>query len=391
MAIDEKLLEFATPIQQNYLRKVIELGSQKAAAIALGVHRKNVYDSLKAVEKKAALAGYSPQHDMTHPAPDTHLVKGTSTLYRRTANGEQEQLLQWVKTDVDRDARTKLMIELIEEAAEDLPALPRVKSPKGTIKDLCTLYTITDAHVGMYAWSEEGGAEWDLEIAERVLTECFYYLIDAAPASSVGIIAQLGDLLHYDSLLPVTPTSKHILDASGRFSQMAHAAVRILRRIVDKALLKHEKVILVMAEGNHDMASSVWLRIMFKALYENNPRVEIIDNELPYYAYQHGKVMLGWHHSHLKKMDQLPLLMATQFHKMWGDTTIRHFHTGDQHHAHEKEYSGAIVTQHPTLAAKDAYAARYGYHALRTSTAITYHAEHGRTSTTTVSPEMIGG
>jgi hypothetical protein len=144
-----------------------------------------------------------------------------------------------------------------------------------------------------------------------------------------------------------------------------------------------------MAEGNHDMASSVWLRVMFRALYENEPRVEVIDSELPYYVYQHGKTMLAFHHGHLKKNDQLPILFAAQFPKVWGDTTKRYAHCGHRHHAEEKEHSGLTVIQHPTLAARDAYAARGGWIAERAVTAITYHSEFGQVARNTVVPEML--
>jgi hypothetical protein len=44
-----------------------------------------------------------------------------------------------------------------------------------------------------------------------------------------------------------------------------------------------------------------------------------------------------------------------------------------------------IVVQHPTIAA------RGGWIADRTMTAITYHAEHGQVGRTTVVPEMLEG
>jgi hypothetical protein len=129
----------------------------------------------------------------------------------------------------------------------------------------------------------------------------------------------------------------------------------------------------ILAEGNHDIASSVWLRQMFAALYENEPRVTVDDSPLPYYAIEWGKTLLAFHHGHLKKNDQLPLMFATQFAEAWGRTTKRYCHTGHRHHLEEKEHSGMIVFQHPTLAARDAYAARGGWHAMRAATAVTYH------------------
>jgi hypothetical protein len=179
------------------------------------------------------------------------------------------------------------------------------------------------------------------------------------------------------------------LDAAGRFSRVVAVAVRVLRRIVDFALARHDKVVVLLADGNHDQASSVFLRAMFRALYEKEPRVEVIDSELPFYAWQHGNNLLGFHHGHCKKKEQLPLLFAAQFPKMWGDTTKRVVHTGHMHHKHEAEHNGITVVQHRTLAARDAHSARHGYISERTAQAITYHSIFGEVARSVVMPEMF--
>ena len=204
-----------------------------------------------------------------------------------------------------------------------------------------------------------------------------------------AVVAQLGDFLHADNINPVTPTSGHLLDADGRYSKVVQVAIRILRQVIKTALAKHKTVVVLMAEGNHDLSSSIWLREMFKAVYEKEPRVQVIDTPLPYYVLQHGSTMLSWHHGHLKKNDQLPLLFAAQFPEVWGKTTKRYVHTGHRHHIEEKEHSGMTVVQHPTLAARDAYAARGGWIAERRAVAITYHQKFGEVSRVSVSPEMV--
>jgi hypothetical protein len=341
---------------------------------------------MKALTKRAALHGYSPKHDMTRTVPDGFKVKGVSSLY---VDGKLSS--QWVKSTADEDRRQELIRAAFEAMAQDLPRLGPIVLKSGTSEaSLATLYTLTDSHVGMLAWAKEGGDDWDLSIAEATLVGCFAQMVDASPPSRVGFVNQLGDFLHYDSAVaPVTPLHGHVLDSDGRFSKMVSTAVRVLRRVIDLALAKHETVVVLMAEGNHDMASSVWLRVMFRALYENEPRVSVIDSELPYYVHQHGKTMLAFHHGHLKKNDQLPILFAAQFPKIWGATTKRYAHCGHRHHAEEKEHSGITVIQHPTLAARDAYAARGGWIAERQVTAITYHSEYGQVARTTVTPEML--
>jgi hypothetical protein len=228
-----------------------------------------------------------------------------------------------------------------------------------------------------------------LDIAERVLTGAFNYMVKASPAADRCVVAQLGDFLHFDSLVAETPGQKHPLDADSRYSKVVRVAIRTLRSTVDAALQHHRQVDVLIAEGNHDMAGSVWLRQMFGLLYEREPRVTVIDSELPYYVVRHGTTMLGWHHGHLRKFEQLPALFAAQFAQDWGKTTKRYIHVGHRHHRHEIEGSGATLVQHSTLAARDAYAARSGWISERQVTAITYSAEYGEVARNTVTPEML--
>jgi len=385
MRLDTKLKEFGNKLQAERLDAVNLHGTYKDAATALGVTSTAIRQSIAIMERNAARQGYAPEHDMSRTVPDGFQVKGVSTYYK--ADGKP--IGQWVKSSADDVRRKELMEEAFVAMADELPRLESMNYQGVPMSTLCNLYVMTDCHVGMLAWHREGGADWDLKIAERVLTGCFEQMVMSSPQAGTGIVAQLGDWLHSDGLLPVTPTSHHILDQDGRFSKIVQVSIRILRRLVDFALVRHEKVIILMAEGNHDMASSVWLRIMFKALYEKEPRVQVIDSELPFYVYQHGKTMISFHHGHIKKNDSLPILFASQYPKVWGETTKRYAHTGHRHHVEEKEHSGMTVIQHPTLAARDAYAARGGWMAERQVSAITYHEQFGQVSKITVIPEML--
>lgn len=385
--IDTQLASFATVRQLEYLEAVDKHGSNCKAAKALGVGRRAIDRSLKTLREYAALKGYSPEHQLTRPIAPGLKMRGTSQLFRK---GEVEPVLEWIKTSTDEQARAQAIRDAYSAMADDLPRLSAVPAPNDMNAALCNLYTLTDSHVGMLAWGKESGADWDLKIAEETLTGCFRQMVDSSPRAAVGIVNQLGDFLHYDGMVAATPTSGHPLDADGRFSKMVTTAVRILRRVVDMALSKHKKVIVLMAEGNHDIASSVWLRVLFRALYENEPRVQVIDSELPYYVHRHGKTMLAFHHGHLRKNDQLPILFASQFPQIWGETTKRYAHCGHRHHSEEKEHSGITVIQHPTLAARDAYAARGGWVAERAVTAISYHSEYGQVGRVTITPEMLG-
>lgn len=381
--VSAELFSYCTVRQLEVMSAINEAGSLRGAATALGVHHSTVQQSLREVKAKAATRGVSPEHDMVHAVPDGYKVKGVSTYYNKDGKASG----QWVKSTADEQRRELLRQAAWETMAADLPRLTPSAPVTGTRDDLCNLYTFTDYHLGMLAWHKEGGADWDLKIAERVLWDSFIKMIDASPAASTCVLNIQGDFLHSDGLLPVTPMHKHVLDQDGRFSKIVSVAIRILRRLIDHALAKHKKVHLLIIEGNHDEASSVWLRQMFAALYDGEPRMTVNDSELPFYVYQHGEIMLAFHHGHKMKNEQMPMLFAAQFSKMWGATTKRYCHTGHRHHLDEKEYSGMTVTQHPTLSARDAYAARGGWIAERAALGITYHATQGQYARTYVSPE----
>jgi hypothetical protein len=383
---DKRLTEWATPRQIEFIEAVDKYGSERKAAAALGVSRGTISNSMLALKKRAARSGYSPDHAMTRTVPDGYLVKGVSTYF----DAEGKPRAQWVKSAVDNERQAAIIREAFDAMAKELPRVDPIAEPRDTKPDLCNVYTLTDCHVGMLASAKETlDANWDIKIAERTLVSAFLHMVNSAPAAKTGLIAQLGDFLHSDGMLPVTPTHGHILDQDGRFSKIVGAAIRVLRRIVDFALERHEQVVVLMAEGNHDLASSIWLRAMFKALYENEPRVIVIESELPYYVHQHGETLIAFHHGHMRKNSDLPMLFAAQFPKVWGATTRRYAHTGHRHHVEEKEHSGMTVIQHPTIAARDAYAARGGWLSERAAVAITYHARFGQVARTIVTPDMF--
>jgi hypothetical protein len=383
--IDEKLKEFATTTQAKYIDAVNKAGSIIGASKLLACARSTIQDGIKSVRKKAATKGYAPEFNMTQQAPDPFLVKGVSSYY-----GKDGQLKgQWVKTALDNEKLQEAITQAIDALTQDVKRVAPSKRQKRTNADLCNLYTITDAHIGARCWKPETGGDWDLTIAEDLLTGGFKLLIETSPNAKIGIVNVLGDLLHFDSLKAITPQHGNILDGDGRYSKVIAVAVRIIRHVIQSALRKHEMVIVVIMEGNHDEASSVWLRHLFGLLFENEPRVDVKSFELPYFAMQHGQTMLGFHHGHIRKNEALPSLFAAQFPKVWGNTTKRYAHTGHRHHKHELEYSGIHIIQHATFAARDAYAARGGWISDRSITSITYHSEHGEAARNTITPEMI--
>jgi hypothetical protein len=383
--IDAQLASYATVRQLEYLEAIDKHGSARKAAKALGVARTAVDKALVSLKRKAALQGYSPQHDMTRTVPDGFKVKGVSSLY---VDGKLSS--QWVKSSADDERREQMMRDAIEAMKEEIPRLASMPAPRQELSsNLCNCYVITDYHLSMLSHSEETGADWDLKIAERTLLAWFAQAIAQAPDSETAVFAQLSDLLHADGLEPLTPASKHVLDVDTRFYKVVRTVIRLLRQIIDMLLAKHAKLHIIMADANHDPVSQIWLREWISVLYENEPRITVDRSPSPYNAFEFGKVALFFHHGHKRKVANVSQVFAAQFREVFGRTKYAYAHMGHLHSIDVKENNLMVVEQHRTLAAPDAYAARGGWLSGRDAKVITYHSSFGEVSRLTISSDML--
>lgn len=383
--LDENLKQFATPRQIEYIEAVNKHNSFRKAAKALNLCAGTIQNSIDNLKRKAALKGYSPEHDMTHVAPDPFLVKGISTYY----NKDGKPTSQWVKTSLNQDKLDLIVKEIIEAMKEEIPRLQPLEPPTSFNHQLLNCYVITDYHLGMLSWKEETGDDWDIKIAEELIVKWFKQAIAQSPNSKQAIFAQLSDFLHFDGMDAVTPASKHLLDVDTRFAKLVRSAIRVLRIIIDMLLAKHEQVHIIMADANHDPVSQIWLREWFSVLYENEPRITVDKSPNPYNAFEWGNTALFFHHGHKRKVANVSEVFASQFREMYGRTKYAYVHMGHLHHLDVKENSMMIVEQHRTLAPADAYAARGGWLSGRDAKVITYHYDYGEVSRITINSDMI--
>ena len=375
--MEHPLLQFCTTEKQRsaIILCYVQGMSQAEAASHSGCTRSSIRDHLRSVKQKAASRGYSPDNNWFHPVPDGHKIKGVSTFY----DEDGTPVRQWVKSQTDEQRQFEILIERFEAAQSNLPRFKPTTKPKNNDENLLSLLTITDFHLGMYAYEAETGDDWDVNIARDVFLNSIHDMIKAAPRAQTGILCQLGDFLHWDGILSVTPQSGHILDADTRYGKLVDLSMSVMSEAALLMLRKFDKVVVVSAEGNHDISGSIWLRKHLRHLFANEDRLEVIDNDFPYYAYLHGETMLAFHHGHKVKLANLHKLFASEprFREMWGQANYTYIHTGHYHHERVIEDGGAIAEMHPTLSGRDAYAARGGWVSRRGAKVITYDKKDG--------------
>lgn len=369
-----------TEHQTEIIELYMELGTSAKVGEAMGICERTVRGVVATVESYAAKKGMKFGQDI----PDGYRLRGRSTLLDAEGNTK----IEWIKTEVDKERMEQIMREITEELAQGVKPWPVIKQPKSTNKDLCTVYTITDYHIGAYSFAEETGDDWNLEIAEKTLHQGINDMMSGSPDSEQAIFVQMGDFLHWDGLTAVTPLSKHALDASGRYSELVQLAVQTCVKTVEMLLHKHKHVHVIMCEGNHDIAGSLWLQAIMKMAFKKNKRVTVDESVFPYYKFKWGKVFMGWHHGHLTKIGSLAgkFFSEPRFRQDMSNAEYIYLSTGHLHTKELMERSGAVIERHPTLSARDSYASRGFEHSQRGALAITYHKEAGEKLRCTVVP-----
>lgn len=383
--LDHNLQEFATDSQWTKLKAIEKEGTQRGAAKALGVARSTISGAVKSVTTKAARQGYVPHLGLNHPVPEGYRIKGVSTL----RDGDGNIKSQWVKSEVDKERQYEMFLEIVAELTEGLPRVQPTKAPKVSSSDLMACYPIGDHHMGMLSWNKETGDDYDLKIGESLLTGAIDHLIDAAPDCEEAAVVFLGDFMHYDSFEPVTPTSRNQLDADSRFPKMVRASIRTMRYMIERAAEKHAKVRVVVEIGNHDLSSSIFLMECLANVYENEPRITVDTSPMHYHYFQFGKCLIGIHHGHGVKMAQLPLIMAADKPKEWGETEYRTWWTGHIHQQTTLDMQGCSVESFRILAPNDAWSHQKGYRSHRDMKCIILHKEFGEVSRNTVNTAML--
>ena len=372
------IFDLATDREREYLEAVEQYGSQRRAAKALGINKRTLERGVANLKRKAASRGYAPEHDMTRPAAPGFKISGQWTKVNVGKDGSEQVYQKSIYQTRDAEQFDEMLRDLVSAWCEEARgAIKPIAPPKHTQDALLTVYPMGDPHFGMYAWAAECGDNFDLEIAERDLVGAVDHLVGQSPESERGVLVNLGDFFHYDNMDGVTARSGHALDTDGRLQKMIDVGVRALRRCIHRMLEKHQTVEVINAPGNHDHVLALAMNVLFRNVYENEPRV-IVHNEPSMRHYvEHGKCLIGVVHGHQTKDRDLPGIMATEKAESWGRTRHRYFYRGHHHHDSQDDFNGCKVEQFRTLAAGDAYAVGAGYLSGRDMKAIVMHKDFG--------------
>lgn len=371
----EQLLNFCTDRQREILTAYFNSSNKSNTANSLGISGRSVRRTIAAIRKKAASQGFSPQHDMTKTVPDGFVVSGVSTYY----NDEGKPTGQWVKSRLKEEDKLVKLRDAIDEMMDVYTGLaPTTKLlAKPERNDIMVAIPIGDPHIGMYAWGEECGENFDLEIARGDMLAAVNEVVRSAPSCNKCVIINLGDFFHADNLSNTTTRSGHALDVDSRWPRVLQLGCMLMVDSIQIALKKFTTVEVINAIGNHDDHSSIMLSSFLGAYFHHEKRVTVHPTISKFHYVKFGKNLIGVTHGDTVKANQLGELMAADKAEDWGKTEFRYWYCGHIHHSTRLELRGCTVESFRTLAAKDSYHAAHGYRSGRDLNSIVLHKEFG--------------
>ncbi len=222
--------------------------------------------------------------------------------------------------------------------------------------------SIYDLHVGKLAWGNETGWDnYDSRMAEQAHDEALEALIRRSASHPISRVLYVvgNDLLHSDTKAGTT-TGGTPLDTDSRYHKVFSIVRKMTVRAIDR-LAEIAPVDAVLVPGNHDTLAVWHLGDSLECWYRNAKHVTIENTPRMRKYYQHGRVMLLLTHGNRGKLDQYPLLMATEQRAMWGATHFREAHTGDKHGTKVLEVKGVKVRTLPSLSAADAWHSEFQF------------------------------
>lgn len=347
----------------------------------------------------------STDADLTLYEVERWIANAWSTTMRgddgRPMQAQNWQVKAWLtprRLLIDARAYMDALLDELRAEAPAPPTLTRPPAPPGA-RTVAVEVAIYDLHLGMLAWGEEAGEDYDSGIAERLFLGAIDRVLERTAHLDIAEwMLPIGhDLLHVDTTIDGKGGATNRgtpQDVDSRWQKMARRCRIMLREGIER-LRQRAPVRVYGVPGNHDRERAWWLVETLACLYDEADDVTFDNSPRMRKYWRYGQCMVQLTHGHLDKRKNPALIMATDEPEMWAATRYREQHKGHGHTKDEvtrqdvKEERGVRYRQIPSLAASDSWHADQGYLHLRCMEAFVWHADWGCQETISVGAEEI--
>jgi hypothetical protein len=290
-----------------------------------------------------------------------------ASLFFKNPNFKQEEL----------NAIQKIKDECIKEVKEYAPKYHAIETVKSKDAHLLVI-DIADLHIGKLATTFETGEDYNSQIAVKRAKDGLQGILNKAKGFYIDKVLFVAgnDILHTDNTKRTT-TAGTPQDTDGMWYDNFLMAKNLYIELLEK-LLSFAEVEVVYNPSNHDLTHGFFLMQLIEAHFSNsNIRFNVDLKHRK--AFKYGNNLIGTTHGDGAKIENLPLLLATEFPILWSKTKHRYIYSHHVHHKTSKDFIGVTFETLRSPSGSDSWHHKNGYTGVpRAVEGYIHHKEFGQ-------------
>jgi|GEM_PF-615520 len=266
------------------------------------------------------------------------------------------------------------------ESIKEISTLPKtiVRSDRNSKDGHLLVVDPADVHIQKLATVFETGDSYNSKIACKRVREGVEGLIEKSSGFNIDKILFVGgnDILHTDNPKKTT-TSGTPQDVDSNWYTAFATAKKLYIEVLDR-LLEVADVHFVHNPSNHDWMIGTLLADVIQTYYKDCDNITFDCDLMHRKVYQYGDNMIGTTHGDGAKNAILPILLATENPKMWGDTKHRYIYTHHVHHKTSKDHPGVTLESLRSPSGSDGWHSRNGFISPKAVEGFIHHPKYGQ-------------
>jgi len=253
----------------------------------------------------------------------------------------------------------KIKDQAIAEVKAYAPKYTDIKTNKSP-DDHLLIIDIADLHIGKLSTAFETGEDYNCQIAVKRAKEGMQGILDKAKGFTIDKVLFVAgnDILHTDNNKRSTNAGTP-QDTDGQWHQNFIMAKNLYIDLLEQ-LMSFAEVEVVYNPSNHDLTHGFFLMQLIEAHFHNSS-IKFNVNLLHRKAFKYGKNLIGTTHGDGAKVENLPMLLATEFPILWSETKHRYIYSHHVHHKQSRDMIGCTFETLRSPSGTDAWHHKNGY------------------------------
>ena len=237
---------------------------------------------------------------------------------------------------------------------------------------------IADLHIGKLATAFETGEDYNSQIAVKRAKDGLQGILNKAKGFYIDKVLFVAgnDILHTDNTRRTT-TGGTPQDTDGMWYENFIMAKNLYIELLEK-LLSFAEVEVVYNPSNHDLTHGFFLMQLIEAHFAKSTikfNVDLLHRK----AFKYGNNLIGTTHGDGAKVENLPLLLATEFPILWSQTKHRYIYSHHIHHKQSRDFVGCTFETLRSPSSSDSWHKKNGYCGVpRAVEGYVHHKEFGQ-------------